>query len=68
MTTDIDKGKLTHLLEHWIEHNQSHSKSFKEWASKVKEAGYDELAEDILLAEKKMNECSEVLEQARSKL
>ncbi|MDW7731699.1 MAG: hypothetical protein SCH66_04625 [Methanolobus sp.] len=68
MTMDIDKGKLTHLLEHWIEHNQSHSKSFKEWAARVKEAGYEEIAEDILLAEKKMNECSELLEQARDKL
>lgn len=68
MTTDIDKGKLTHLLDHWIEHNQSHSKSFKEWAAKVKEAGYEDLAEDILLAEEKMNECSEVLEKARNKL
>lgn len=68
MTTEIDRDKLTHLLEHWIEHNHSHSKSFKEWAEKVKEAGYEELAEDILLAEKKMDECSAVLEKARKKL
>ncbi|MBN2109777.1 MAG: hypothetical protein JW705_01635 [Methanosarcinaceae archaeon] len=68
MTNDIDKGKLAHLLEHWIEHNQSHSKSFKEWAAKIREAGYDDLAGDILLADMKMNECSDVLEQAKKKL
>ncbi|TGC06660.1 hypothetical protein [Methanolobus halotolerans] len=68
MTTDIDKEKLTHLLEHWIEHNQNHSKSFREWANRVTEAGHEELAEDIKAAEKKMDECSDVLKRARNKL
>ena len=68
MTTDIDSAKLKHLLEHWIEHNESHSKSFREWADKVKNAGYEELANDILLADEKMKECSDLLRTANDKL
>ncbi len=67
MSKDINKSKLAHLLEHWVEHNQSHSKSFRDWAEKVKEAGYTELAEDILQADLKMTECSDLLSKAREK-
>lgn len=67
MTKEINRSKLAHLLEHWVEHNESHSKSFREWAQKVKDAGYTELADDILEAEKKMSECSDLLRKAREK-
>ncbi|WP_292464767.1 hypothetical protein [Methanolobus sp.] len=67
MTNDINRSKLAHLLEHWVEHNESHSKSFKEWSVKVRDAGYTELADDILQAEQKMSECSDLLKKARDK-
>jgi len=67
MTKEINKSKLAHLLEHWVEHNESHSKSFREWAQKVRDAGYTERADDILQAEKKMSECSDLLRKARDK-
>lgn len=67
MTKEINRSKLAHLLEHWVEHNENHSKSFKEWAEKVRNAGYTELADDILQAEKKMSECSDLLRKARDK-
>ncbi|MDK2834266.1 MAG: hypothetical protein PWP63_1353 [Methanolobus sp.] len=67
MTKEINRSKLAHLLEHWVEHNESHSKSFREWAQKVRDAGYTELADDILEAEKKMSECSDLLRKAREK-
>lgn len=68
MTSEIDEAKLKHLLGHWIEHNESHSQSFKEWADKVKAAGYEELAKDILLANEKMKECSDLLKAASKKI
>ncbi len=68
MTSEIDAAKLKHLLEHWIEHNDSHSQSFKEWAAKVQAAGYEELAKDILLANEKMKECSDLLKAASEKV
>jgi len=36
--------KLKHLLEHWIEHNEAHVKTYNEWAVKVKSLGENELA------------------------
>ena len=68
MTTEIDSAKLKHLLEHWIEHNESHGQSFREWAEKVRVAGYEDIAEDILQAERKMKECSDLLRAAEEKL
>lgn len=39
--------KLKHLLEHWIEHNDAHVKTYEEWASKAESFGKKELS-DIL--------------------
>jgi hypothetical protein len=65
---ELDKPKLEHLMGHWIEHNDSHSKSFNEWAEKIEAAGYADIAEDVRSAGKKMDECSVLLETARQKL
>ncbi|WP_321428658.1 hypothetical protein [uncultured Methanolobus sp.] len=65
---ELDKAKLEHLIGHWIEHNDSHSKSFNEWADKIEAAGYPELAGDIRKAAIKMDECSGLLGTAREKL
>ncbi len=37
--------KLKHLLEHWIEHNDAHVKTYNEWAIKAESLGKKELAE-----------------------
>lgn len=68
MTEDIDEAKLTHLVEHWIEHNESHSKSFRDWAVKIEAAGFGNAAKEILLAAKKMDESNEFLNKAKGKL
>lgn len=65
---ELDKAKLEHLMEHWIEHNHSHSKSFSEWAEKIEAAGYEDIAADIRKAAQKMDECSVLLENAKTKL
>lgn len=31
-----DIEKLKRLLHHWIEHNQEHSKTYREWAERLK--------------------------------
>lgn len=40
--TELDK--LKHLLEHWIEHNDAHVKTYSEWAEKAESLGETELA------------------------
>ena len=68
MTEEINEAKLTHLVGHWIEHNESHSKSFRDWAVKIEAAGFGNAAKEILLAADKMDESSEFLNKAKGKL
>ena len=37
--------KLKHLIEHWIEHNEAHVNTYREWASKAEALGKKELSE-----------------------
>ncbi|MBI4844227.1 MAG: hypothetical protein HY809_07910 [Nitrospirae bacterium] len=39
-----DLDKLKHLLEHWIEHNDAHTHTYKEWAAKAEALGEKELS------------------------
>lgn len=36
--------KLSHLLEHWREHNEAHIKTYSEWVSKAESLGENNLA------------------------
>jgi cobalt/nickel transport system ATP-binding protein len=42
--------KLQLMIEHWIEHGDSHVENYQEWASKASEAGEEEIAKEIHLA------------------
>ncbi|MDK2893197.1 hypothetical protein [Methanohalophilus sp.] len=68
MPEEISSDKIQHLLGHWIEHNQSHNESFEQWAGRLREAGYMEVADVILQASRKMEECSSLLEKAKDLL
>ena len=41
MNSSQDMGRLRILLGYWIEHNDEHSREFREWAEKAGEAGQD---------------------------
>jgi cobalt/nickel transport system ATP-binding protein len=43
-------SKLQVMLEHWIEHGDSHAENYREWAAKASEAGEEEIAKEISLA------------------
>ncbi len=42
--------KLQTMLEHWIEHSDSHVEGYRDWAGKASEAGEEEIAREIHLA------------------
>lgn len=42
--------KLEHLLPHWIEHNEQHAVSYREWAALADGAGLGEVAAGVLKA------------------
>ncbi len=42
--------KLQMMLDHWIEHGDSHIDNYREWADKASGAGEEEIAREIHLA------------------
>ncbi|MPM99738.1 hypothetical protein SDC9_146932 [bioreactor metagenome] len=56
------------MIEHWIEHNESHIQSFREWAQKAKKDGFLDASEDILKAADKIEEANKDLHRAREGL
>jgi cobalt/nickel transport system ATP-binding protein len=42
--------KLQMMIEHWIEHGDSHAANYSEWAAKASQAGEEEVSREIHLA------------------
>jgi len=59
-----DLAKLCILLPHWIEHNEEHAASFREWAGKAREMGLETVARQIEEAVERMATCNEALAAA----
>lgn len=41
------KKKLSVIIEHWIEHNESHMNEYKKWAHTAGEIGLDSVRAEI---------------------
>lgn len=63
----MKKNEAEHLLEHWIEHNEAHSRSFRERALQVKELS-TQAAQDIEAAADLMDKCTQMLKKAKEDL
>ena len=63
MEKDISKESVKKLLDHWIEHNDSHSASFRERAAQIAKVS-EKAAQDIKQAAKLMDQCTEMLRKA----
>lgn len=64
---DLRKDEAEHLLEHWIEHNEAHSRSFRERAQQVRELSV-QAAKDIEEAANLMDKCTQMLKAAKDNL
>lgn len=54
-----DLAKLKRLLHHWMEHNDEHAETYKEWAERAASFGNKELSDNLLklyIETKKLNE------------
>jgi transposase len=40
-----DLDKLAKLLRHWMEHNDAHAETYREWAHRASMLGRDDLSE-----------------------
>jgi hypothetical protein len=63
-----DLIKLRVLLPHWIEHNEEHADSFRQWVARAREMGQDEAARRIEEAVARMVACNQALEAALNSL
>ncbi len=53
-----DLVKLKRLLHHWMEHNDEHAETYKEWAERIASQGNNELSDNLLklyMETKKLN-------------
>ena len=64
---DLTKHDAEHLLHHWIEHNESHSTSFRERAAQIARVS-EKAALDIRGAAELMDKCTEMLKKAMQDL
>ncbi len=57
--------KLTTLLNHWIDHNDSHQVDYKKWAAQAREEGFNDVVDKILEALQLFQEGNQRLRQAQ---
>jgi len=58
------KKKLSVVIEHWIEHNESHMGEYKKWAHTAGELGLDLVKAEIEEAVEKLFQSNKHLEKA----
>ncbi|MHC1630810.1 MAG: hypothetical protein ACXQT4_00690 [Methanotrichaceae archaeon] len=63
----LKKSEAVHLLDHWIEHNNGHSKSFRDRAVLIEEIS-PEAALNVREAADLMDQCTERLAKAKEKI
>ena len=56
--------KLSIVIEHWIEHNQSHTVEYQKWAQKAGELGLVKVKTEIEEAVKILSQSNHHLEKA----
>jgi len=58
------KKKLSVVIEHWIEHNESHRGEYKKWAQTAGELGLDSVRAEIEEAIEKISQANQHLAKA----
>jgi hypothetical protein len=58
------KKKMSVVIEHWIEHNESHRGEYKKWAQTAGELGLDPVKAEIEEAMGKISEANQHLAEA----
>lgn len=58
------KKKLSVVIQHWVEHNESHMGEYKRWAQTAGELGLDSVKTEIEKAMEKISQSNEHLEKA----
>jgi hypothetical protein len=63
-----EKKKLSVVIEHWVEHNQSHMGEYQRWAQKAGELELELVKAQIEEAIGKLSQCNHCLAKALERL
>lgn len=63
-----EKKKLSVVIEHWVEHNQSHMGEYQRWAQKAGELELELVKAQIEEAIGKLAQCNHCLAKALERL
>ncbi len=59
-----ERKRLSIVIDHWIEHNESHIAEYQKWAHKSGELGLDQVKNEIEKAIDHLRQCNLNLEKA----
>ncbi len=59
-----DLEKLKRLLPHWMEHNDEHAKTYKDWAEKMSSLGKKELSGTLMAIHQESRKLRSLFEEA----
>jgi hypothetical protein len=59
-----EKKRLSVVIDHWIEHNQSHMAEYQKWAEKAGQLGLESMKTNIQKAVENLNQCNLSLKEA----
>jgi hypothetical protein len=51
-----EKSKLLTIIEHWVEHNQSHMGEYRKWAQRAGELGLETVKTEVEEAVEKLSQ------------
>ncbi|MEJ5300886.1 MAG: hypothetical protein WHS38_07845 [Thermodesulforhabdaceae bacterium] len=54
------KGRFAKRISHWKHHNEDHLESYREWAAKAEEMGYEKISELLKEICRKTEEQNEI--------
>ncbi len=60
--------RLLALLDHWVDHSDSHVEGYREWAGKAGAAGEEEVAREVHLAIESSQAARDHLKRAKAVL
>lgn len=60
----MKKEKIPLLIQHWIEHNESHGEEYRRWADIAREEGLERVEALILEAADRIRSANEKLKEA----
>lgn len=68
----LETAKFRKIVEHWISHNEDHAGSYRQWATRAKDAGHEvsaalleQIASEVIEQNKKFVKIIELIDSSK---